>query len=320
MNWQTALLLLPGLVIGLTLHESAHAWSASLLGDDYSRSRHRVSLNPFRHLSLLGTLALLVLPFGWARPVQVNVYNFRHPKRDFLVSSLAGPAANLLVVGACILCMLATRHSFWLSGRLGPAWGWLHHVLGATALINLILALVNLVPLPPLDGSKIWPVLSPRISIQRMNKATNLSMLVLLVIVFSGAADPAIRSAVDGAMRLFPVSDVERYVQLADAGGAAIEEGDFPAGRRHIDAALALNPDGVEALELRVWLDIHEGRWQQAESGLTRLRSLTAGSKRFKASIDEMEGSLVRHRAYLQLQAAATGATQPDDTASQPDW
>jgi Zn-dependent protease len=86
MGWQTVLALLPGLVIGLTLHEFAHAASASLLGDDYARRQGRISLNPFRHLSLLGTLAILLFPFGWARPVPVNVYNFRRPKWSWSAS------------------------------------------------------------------------------------------------------------------------------------------------------------------------------------------------------------------------------------------
>ena len=79
-----------------------HAWSASLLGDDFSRRQGRVSLNPFRHLTPLGTLAILFLPFGWGRPVPVNLYNFAHPRRDYLLTSLAGPAANFLLAAICL--------------------------------------------------------------------------------------------------------------------------------------------------------------------------------------------------------------------------
>ena len=97
MNLQTALILLPGLVVGLTVHEAAHAITAKWLGDRTASQMGRVSLNPLRHLSLLGTLALFIVGFGWGKPVIVNVYNFKKPKLYYLLSSLAGPASNLIL-------------------------------------------------------------------------------------------------------------------------------------------------------------------------------------------------------------------------------
>ena len=102
MNLETAIFLLPGLVIGLSFHEFAHAWSASLLGDDFASRQGRVSLNPLRHLSILGTLAIFFLPMGWGKPVEVNLYNFKQPRRDYLITSLAGPLANIIIVACCI--------------------------------------------------------------------------------------------------------------------------------------------------------------------------------------------------------------------------
>ena len=113
MRLEWALWMLPGLVIGLSVHEFAHAWSASLLGDDFARRQGRVSLNPLRHLSPLGTLVIFLgLPFGWGKPVLVNIYNFKHPRWDYLLSSLAGPAANVIMVGLCMAVMQWTRYSF----------------------------------------------------------------------------------------------------------------------------------------------------------------------------------------------------------------
>jgi hypothetical protein len=105
MNPLTSLILLPFLAVSLTVHEFAHAWSASLLGDQLARRQGRVSLNPFRHMTLLGTLAILLLPIGWGKPVMVNLYNFRRPKVDYLLTSLAGPASNLLLAGLALAAM-----------------------------------------------------------------------------------------------------------------------------------------------------------------------------------------------------------------------
>ncbi|MHC4126280.1 MAG: site-2 protease family protein, partial [Planctomycetota bacterium] len=91
MSWQTALFLFPGLIIGLTIHEFAHAITAKWLGDRYPEKMGRVSLNPLRHLSLWGTLALFILGFGWGKPVPINLYNFKRPKLYYLLTSIAGP-------------------------------------------------------------------------------------------------------------------------------------------------------------------------------------------------------------------------------------
>jgi len=141
--WKTALILLPGLVIGLTVHEAAHALSARWLGDRTAERMGRVSLNPLRHLSPLGTLALFFIGFGWGKPVIVNLYNFKRPKLYYLLSSLAGPASNLLL---CAIS-LGVLH-------LRPHWV-IEWIATSVFYINAILAVINLLPVPPLDGSKI---------------------------------------------------------------------------------------------------------------------------------------------------------------------
>jgi Zn-dependent protease len=275
MTLELALMLLPGLVIGLSLHEAAHAWSASLLGDDYARSRGRVSLNPFRHLSLLGTLAIFVLPFGWAKPVMVNTYNFRRPRRDYLLTSLAGPAANIIVVAACVGLMHLTRHSYWFADGLGAtAWRLSHVVLYMVALINLILAAVNLIPLPPLDGSKIWPVLFPRLSIERLGKATLLSIGILLLLLWTGQVDRLIGAVLAGTDRLFPTSDQQRYEERVDAGTAASDDDDFDRAERLFTEALEINPHGLDALFMRSADRNHLGRHEDALADLDRLIEL----------------------------------------------
>ena len=110
MSWEIALFLLPGLIVGLTVHEFAHAISAKWLGDRNPERMGRVSLNPFRHLSPLGTLALFVLGFGWGKPVEVNLYNFKKPKLYYLLSSLAGPASNLILCGLSLWVLYLRPH------------------------------------------------------------------------------------------------------------------------------------------------------------------------------------------------------------------
>lgn len=177
MDLYTALFLLPGLLVGLTIHEAAHAITAKWLGDRTAERMGRVSLNPLRHLSPLGTLALFILGFGWGKPVIVNIYNFKKPKFYYLLSSLAGPAANL------VLCALALGILY-----LRPHWT-IAFICVSIFYINAILAVINLLPVPPLDGSKIWPCIIPGMKPTVSAKWTRVWMVVLLVCLFTGVID-----------------------------------------------------------------------------------------------------------------------------------
>jgi Zn-dependent protease len=175
MNLYTALLLLPGLIVGLTVHEAAHAITAKWLGDRNPERMGRISLNPFRHLSPLGTLALFVLGFGWGKPVIVNLYNFKQPKLYYFLSSIAGPLSNLILSGVSLGILY-----------LQPNWivAW---IFTSMFFINAILAVINLLPVPPLDGSKIWPCVIPGMRPTVSGKWTKIWMVALLVLLFSGA-------------------------------------------------------------------------------------------------------------------------------------
>lgn len=177
MNLKMALFLLPGLIIGLTVHEAAHALTAKWLGDRTGERMGRISLNPFRHLSPLGTLALFIIGFGWGKPVIVNLYNFKRPKLYYLLSSLAGPAANLILCGISLGLLYLQLH--WL----------IQWICMSVFFINAILACVNLLPIPPLDGSKIWPCIIPGAKPVISGKWTMVWMAVLVVSLYSGAID-----------------------------------------------------------------------------------------------------------------------------------
>ena len=192
MTLEIALFLLPGLIIGLTIHEAAHAISAKWLGDLTAERMGRVSLNPLRHLSPLGTAALFVLGFGWGKPVTVNIYNFKNPKFYYLLSSLAGPASNLILAAIALGVLYLNP----------PA------IIGIVAssifFINSILAVINLLPIPPLDGSKIWPCLIPGLKPTISKKWTNIWMGVLLVAVFTGSISKVLAPVQNFLFALLP--------------------------------------------------------------------------------------------------------------------
>jgi Zn-dependent protease len=193
MRLDTALEMIPGLVIGLTLHECAHALTASWLGDRYAASQGRISLNPFRHLSFWGTLALFVLGFGWGKPVPINLYNFRHPKRDFLLTSLAGPASNLL------LCAIS------LGLMYLPIPRWLFTQLFFMCGINGLLALVNLIPIPPLDGSRIWPCVIPGMKPVISGKWSVIWLILLVYVISTHKLDAVINPIIYHTRHLLPI-------------------------------------------------------------------------------------------------------------------
>lgn len=192
MDLTTALFLLPGLLVGITVHEAAHAITAKWLGDRTAEQMGRVSLNPLRHLSPLGTLALFLVGFGWGRPVVVNIHNFKKPKLYYLLSSLAGPISNL------ILCALSLGILYL---RLGLLIGF---VCTSIFFVNAILAVVNLLPVPPLDGSKIWPCVIPGMKPTVSGTWTKVWMVVLLICFFSGVIGRIVRPVLGFLAGLLP--------------------------------------------------------------------------------------------------------------------
>ena len=152
MNESTLMLLrIPAILISLTIHEYAHGYVAWLRGDNTARDAGRLTLNPVAHLDIFGTLMLLFGPFGWAKPVPVNDMNLDNPKRDILWVSAAGPLSNIalaVVVGYAYRFILTTQ-----VGKFMPVYA--HLFIQLLIMINLGLSFFNLLPIPPLDGSKI---------------------------------------------------------------------------------------------------------------------------------------------------------------------
>ncbi|MGA2265677.1 MAG: site-2 protease family protein [Phycisphaerae bacterium] len=312
MSLQTILDLLPGFVIGLTLHECAHAWSASLLGDDFPRRQGRVSLNPFRHLSPLGTLALLLLPFGWAKPVVVNVYNFRRPKWDYLWTSLAGPAANVLVVLACLALMHLTRHTYAFGPR-GEYWmARADFMLLMAIIINTILAAFNLLPVPPLDGSKIWPLLLGRRIAAGGKKFSWVYIVVLIVLLRGGTVNTVLNALVDKVAAVAPMNDYTLVSIKHDQGCAAIDRGDFAGAEKIYDQILAITGDMPIYRNFRGYCRAAQGNTAGAMADYTRVMELHPDAETAKRVTEAMQKLQIPREKTPQ----GSGQKGPSSTSS----
>lgn len=169
------LIIFPGLLLAITIHEFAHAWMADRLGDPTPRSQGRLTLDPRAHLDPLGTLAILLTRFGWGKPVEFDPYNLREPLRDSALIALAGPASNIIMA---IILSLVLRF-------VSLPWEWLAVGLLQVLIINVVLAIFNLVPVYPLDGSKIiLALLPPQAALEYESFMHRYGMWLLIFIIF----------------------------------------------------------------------------------------------------------------------------------------
>jgi Zn-dependent protease len=168
------------LVTAITVHEFAHAWAADRLGDPTPRLQGRLTLNPLAHLDLLGSLFMLIAHFGWGKPVVFDPFNLRHPRRDAAIISLAGPAINLaLAVVASILLRILIG-----SNVLATIWELLAlSVLQPIIILNVALAIFNLVPIHPLDGFKIVGGILPPEYAKQWQELESYGMIFLIFMV-----------------------------------------------------------------------------------------------------------------------------------------
>jgi Zn-dependent protease len=154
MDFQQLLLLAPPILLALTFHEFSHAFVANKYGDDTAKRSGRLTLNPLAHLDPLGTIMIFLVHFGWAKPVPVNPYNLRNPKRDMMWISAAGPLSNMLLALISGLLLRLISIAGIMPDR-NSMMGVLLIMIVWSLQINLALAIFNILPIAPLDGSKI---------------------------------------------------------------------------------------------------------------------------------------------------------------------
>lgn len=200
----TTLVTLPAILIAITFHEFAHAFAADKLGDDTPRIQGRLTLNPFAHIDFVGFALLIVAGFGWGKPVQVNPLKFNRKvtmTKGEAIVSVAGPLMNfILAIAFSILLALMIRFN-WFSNVTLEAYKLIILFLIETILINIGLGIFNLIPLPPLDGSKIVKSFLPYNARSWFEKNEMIFYIVFVVIWVTGIAGIIISPAIQGVAR-----------------------------------------------------------------------------------------------------------------------
>lgn len=190
MDWPgllSFLLTMGAVLLCLTVHELSHGLAAYLLGDPTAKSQKRLSLNPLRHLDFFGTLMMLVAGFGWAKPVPVDMRYFKNPKSGMAVTALAGPLSNLLLAYA-VLFVRSALFPFVLYGSWG-GWEQVDLFLIQLASLSVGLGVFNLIPFPPLDGSKILEGVLPDRIYYTILRYERFGMIALMVVLWTGILD-----------------------------------------------------------------------------------------------------------------------------------
>ena len=180
----------------IMIHEICHGAAAYALGDRTAARQGRLSLNPLRHIDPFGLLMLAVFHFGWAKPVSVDMRNFKDPKRGMAITALAGPVSNF-VLAALVLLVFGLLYGSLSAGETGR---FVLRLLNTTAYLSIALGLFNLIPFPPLDGAKVLFSFLPDRLYMRLMVLERYGMLILIVLVFL-------------MNRLFPVSPVTAAAQ-----------------------------------------------------------------------------------------------------------
>ena len=179
-------------IICITLHELAHGLVAYRLGDMTAKRMGRLTLNPLRHIDVFGFLMMVVFKFGWAKPVPIDMRNFKNPKRDMAITAVAGPAANL-IIGIVALFLYGLLIPFLYDGSFGRA---VLEIVQTTAYISIALMIFNIIPIPPLDGSKVLFSLASNEFYWKLMRYERYGMLLLFALVATGALGTPLSRAV----------------------------------------------------------------------------------------------------------------------------
>jgi Zn-dependent protease len=181
---QQFIILAPPFLFALTIHEFSHGYIARYLGYPTAENQGRLTLNPLKHIDPMGVICFFLIKIGWAKPIPVDPRYFKNPQRDMLWVSLAGPASNLfLAIASAVLIKFVMLFANVLpSFILFP----LVQMIGASIWINIMLAIFNLVPIPPLDGSKILMGLLPPKQARAFAKLEPYGFIILLILFYSG--------------------------------------------------------------------------------------------------------------------------------------
>lgn len=192
---QSTLLRVVSVLLCLTLHESCHGIAAYFLGDPTAKREHRLSLNPLRHIDWMGLAAMVLTGVGWAKPVPVNPGYFKRPKAGMAITALAGPVSNLVLA---LWLLLGVRVMLNGTASIGLITFFLD-----TAILSIGLGVFNLIPIPPLDGSKVLAALLPDRQYRLLMRYERFGMLLIMLLVIFGAFGGVMSTAIGGIFTLF---------------------------------------------------------------------------------------------------------------------
>ena len=187
--WQTAVLIAASLLC-ITFHETCHGLVAWWLGDPTAKRAGRLTLNPLRHVDIGGLLMMALFRFGWAKPVPVDMRYFKKPKQGMALTALAGPVSNFVLALLALLCARLVYHQY------GALWDFIFDLLLTTAYLSVGLGLFNLIPISPLDGSKVLFAFLPDSAYEKLMRYEKYGMIALLILVWLGVGDNVLSTAI----------------------------------------------------------------------------------------------------------------------------
>lgn len=186
--WQTLVVVLASLLC-ITVHETCHGLAAYWMGDDTAKRMGRLTLNPLKHVDLVGLIMMALVHFGWAKPVPINMRRFRNPKAGMALTALAGPISNVLLALVALLLRSVVILVAMETAHYGTLISYLILFFEYMAVLSAGLAVFNLFPIPPLDGSKVLFALLPDSSYDKLMRYEKYGMLLLVVLLFFNVLD-----------------------------------------------------------------------------------------------------------------------------------
>lgn len=188
--------MLPALIVAFTVHELSHGLMAYILGDETAKRDGRLTLNPIRHIDPMGLICIILFQFGWAKPVMINTDNLKNPKVDMALIAFAGPLSNFVMGFFAMLAWVPLNFNTNLPG-------WAMSTLMQFSWINILLGVFNLLPIPPLDGSKVISGILPDAVFHAYNRLARYGMLILIIMMFTGVTSSIIFPIIEAIFYFF---------------------------------------------------------------------------------------------------------------------